>query len=92
MYLLDSKDSLLYMPQGNRNGSVHFLLFSAFQRKTCFFHSYLIQASGEAVIVVLVRARGHKGKGEGSGKIRATLSLQVFKSGPNVRNENRTNN
>lgn len=80
------------MPQGNRNGSVHFLLFSAFQGKTCFFHSYLIQAPSEVVIVVLVRARGYKGIGEGPGEIGDTLSLQVFKSGLNIGNENRTKN
>lgn len=56
------------MSEGNRNGSIHFLLFLAFQGKTPFFHSYLIQAPSEAIVVVLIRKRGHKGRGEGTGE------------------------
>lgn len=73
------------MPEGSRNWSIHFLLSSAFQGKTCFFHPYLIQPPREAVIAVVVRGKEQKGKGEGAGENRSyTESPGVFKSGPNT--------
>lgn len=56
------------MPEGSRNWSIHFLLSSAFQGKTCFFHPYLIQAPSATVIAVVGREKGQKGKGEGTGE------------------------
>lgn len=79
------------MPEGSRNWSIHFLLSSAFQDKTCFFHPYLIQSPREAVIAVVVREKEQKGKGEGAGENRSyTESPGVFKSVPNTGKGKRT--
>lgn len=71
------------VPGGNRNWSVHCLLSSAFQGKTCFSPPSPTRAPSEAVIAVLVGDRGRREKW-GCRRKSELLSLQVLKSGPNM--------